>query len=119
MKNLISAAVLATGLLVSSGAWAEDTHSGNAFLKACTDKKHGEQMLCIGYIVGISQGLVNTQTFADKDKFSPICIPEKKVSMGQRKDIFIKYMKEHPEKRHWVGMSLFIMAMREAFPCPK
>jgi hypothetical protein len=118
MRKLISAAVLATGLLVSSGAWAaEDPHSGNALLRTCTDEDFGESMLCLGYVFGVSQGL--QAVISQPGKTPTVCIPETQVSIGQRRDIFVKYMKSHPESRHLIGISLYFNAMREAFPCPK
>jgi hypothetical protein len=42
--------------------------------------------------------------------------PEK-GSLGQVVDVFIKYLREHPEQRHFTAHTLVLLSMTEAFPC--
>ena len=46
-----------------------------------------------------------------------ICFGENKVTLGQVKDIVLKYLDAHPEKRHIPASSLIRFALLENFAC--
>lgn len=39
------------------------------------------------------------------------------MTTGQLQQIFLKYLKEHPERLHYTGLFLAVVAFKEAFPC--
>ncbi len=45
-----------------------------------------------------------------------ICPPTSSTS-GQDQDIFLNYLRNHPEERHLTAAELFHTSMQEAFPC--
>jgi len=100
---------------------------GNDYLKICenptTDMSKG---LCLGWFAGLYNGLqLGTWAFVGPeeapDGYNPlepygVCIGEG-VQNGQVMDIFVKYLKDHPEQRHYTSSSLFVTSLSEAFPC--
>lgn len=67
--------------------------------------------ICSGYIIGTLdtvEGLLEDKKLA--------CVPPG-VTKGQVRDIVIKYIEQHPEYRHFVGMNLVVLAVGSAFPC--
>jgi hypothetical protein len=114
MKRLFLAALLAVTV---SPALAEDYGTGNIVLDFCSRAGDSGDLFCSGYVLGANQGMEALEVIAGADNFVPPCIPDG-VSVAQRKDIFLKYLKQYPEERHMKGLVLYIMALRTAFPCP-
>lgn len=44
------------------------------------------------------------------------CLPSG-VTTGQVRDIWIKYMQDHPEARHISAELLYLASMKEVYPC--
>jgi hypothetical protein len=44
------------------------------------------------------------------------CVP-KNAALHQYGDVVEKYLREHPQHRHFSASSLIMKALREAFPC--
>lgn len=100
---------------------------GNDYLRMCenptTDMTKG---LCAGWFAGLLNGLqLGTWAFVAPDPipgdYNPlepygICGDEN-VTNGQLMDVFLKYLKDHPEQRHYTSSSLFTASLAEAFPC--
>jgi hypothetical protein len=108
------------GLLISGSAMAaENIHSGNFMHKHCTAgaKKYHSRGVCLGFLIA-SQTYLLLLNGAKIENFQPLCISDN-VTGGQLKDIFIKYLEDHPELRHHASTILFVNAMRGAFPCKK
>jgi hypothetical protein len=130
MKKLIGCAAATLALLAVLGGpkflLAAEPHttlyglklSGNQFLTRCQSELFFSQGMCIGYLTGISDGLalVNTFTKGTKNIWAPICMPEK-VPVSQLRSVILKYLKDHPERRH-EGITILVTdAMRKAWPC--
>lgn len=97
--------------LVSEGSQAAfDT--GNSLLSDCESKKSDSDWgYCIGYIIGsfdMSEG-------RELNGFR-YCAP-KTLTKGQVRDVTIKFLQGNPKERHFVGSSLVIAALADAFPC--
>ena len=45
------------------------------------------------------------------------CIPNR-VTDRQTTDVVVRYLKEHPEQRHYAAANLVAETLAEAFPCP-
>lgn len=82
---------------------------GNALFDACSDDGsdyHAGQ--CLGYVTGVFDSFDGRY----------VCAP-KSVTAGQATDIVVKYLTDHPEKRHELASFLVASALMDAFPCKK
>ncbi len=118
-KHVIILGVLT---IISLALIATDTRAGwingNELYKKCTVKESSElyfmdSSYCLGYIMAV------TEVYLSSGKFYKIsCIPGE-VDPGQLKDILVKYLRDHPEKRHLSGYALIMESQVAAFPCNK
>ena len=46
-----------------------------------------------------------------------ICFPRGAVSVEQMRQVFLRYMRKHPEKWHLKGIVLTVLALSDAWPC--
>ena len=70
---------------------------------------------CAGYIMGVidsHNGAVGTEKMSEPY----FCVPDE-VSRGELIDIALKYVEEHPERRHFGGATLIWMALVFEYPC--
>lgn len=90
--------------------------SGSAFLSRCggSDESASMRGTCLGYVIGVDQGFTLSRDIANLD---PVYCTPQGVSFGQIAAIFIKYIKDHPEKLHLEARALEITSLIEAFPC--
>ena len=65
--------------------------------------------LCTGYITGVAD-IMSTN--------DDICLP-KNGTIQQIVDIVVKYLSDHPQKRHYSASSEAGVALMQAFPCSK
>jgi hypothetical protein len=63
--------------------------------------------MCLGYVAGVSDAL---------EEVNQIC-PPKGVNVRQIIDLIVKYLSDHPEKRHYDAASEAGLALMDAFPC--
>jgi Rap1a immunity proteins len=108
MKRL---AIIATALLLSAGGAAAENQNGNELLTECTAQDTTLQM-CIAYIRGARDMLDALQLAGSGQR----CIPQL-ATLGQVKDVVVRYLRQHPEERHYWRATLIIAAVREAW-CP-
>jgi len=110
-------------LLVSGPVWAAkkdvDFSSGNYWYKKCSSDDMTDKFYCIGYLRGLSEGLQLLEgsymkIYGAYRKVAPFCVPKGAV-LGQRMEIFKKYLQDHPEKRHKRASVLYSLAIRKAF----
>ena len=103
-------------LAVSPAAAQErDISAGNHWLQQCTS---ADDLLCLVFIMGLHDGITVGALAGSGDLNRQMyCVDG--VNNGQRKDVFVKYLRAHPETRHEIASVLFYQAMREAFPCAK
>jgi Rap1a immunity proteins len=69
---------------------------------------------CSGYL----KGIIDSEAYMSSTVLKGRCLPED-VTYGQAEAIFLKYLRDHPEKLHLHLPGLFLDAMKEAFPCSK
>ena len=115
MKRIILAALV--GVLVSGPVNAQSGFTGNVMHEACKAPEDSDvYLLCGTYISGVAHILLNREFYT---KILPkICIPPG-VTNGQIIDITKKFLREQPEMRDAVAGGIVIIAVAEAFPCPK
>lgn len=108
MKRLVVTALICC----STPAFAQDSvvsyfKDGNQLLQNCDRSSDFDQGICAGYVIGAVDGLS-----AKVGK-----IPDG-VTIGQMKDVIIKYLVDHPESRNSPAASLVYLAVLEAWPKP-
>ncbi|MEA9426253.1 Rap1a/Tai family immunity protein [Aeromonas caviae] len=95
--------------LLYSACVSAGFNDGNALFNACSNGdgyfKEGQ---CLGYVTGVFDSYEDTY----------ICAPNH-VTAGQAKDIVVKYLAEHPGKRHEPAAFLVGLALMDVFPCKK
>jgi Rap1a immunity proteins len=116
-------ATLAISLIIAvifnpSPAYA-NWKDGNQIYENCNAEKddvvyHQNYAACLFYILGVVDALqLGKSLYKNDDIF---CIPEN-VRAGQLSAIVLKYLKDHPEERHWSASALVALALKGAFPC--
>jgi hypothetical protein len=120
MNRLIAAVVLM--FAVAGPVRAGSFVNGNELLGRCTSESGFDSGLCRGYLQGIVDASVALATWEfkqdDGGRRPGTCLPND-VTVGQVVDVWLKYAKEHPEKRHLAAASLTLNAFEDAWPCPR
>jgi hypothetical protein len=113
-KTFAIIAVLAT--ISGSGEVTANNHfySGHYWLPQCeklTDK-------CLGLVMGLSSGLELGIYASGNNALHGYCRPDT-LNFAQELDIFVKYMKSHPQELHMKATLIYVVSMAHAFPCNK
>lgn len=97
--------------------------NGNLLLESCRDSTRGGANVCLGYVQGaidtilLFKGLAVRATQSDTPVLAGWgCFPAG-VTAGQGRDIIVRYLESHPERRHISGATQVYIALSEAFPC--
>ena len=117
MRKIFSAAVLATGLLVSSGAWAKTPMTVQDYMTACA-KSNSLEMFCAGVVSGIQSVMSLNSQFVGEDDMPRLCQPLT-ATPGQFIQIFLNWAKDNPKQWQEDGKIAMMVAFQETFPCPK
>jgi hypothetical protein len=112
MRMIIAALVIAFGV---SGGVKAGRFDGNTLQEWCTSSDRWGMGACRGYIAGARDMLLDWKNNITEN-WSVVCEPEG-VTAGQAAAVVIKWLNEHPEKRHEGAQMLVFMALNEAFPC--
>jgi hypothetical protein len=92
---------------------------GNKLYEECTTPKsrsthYQDSASCISFVLGVSD--MNGLMAPLRDVEPLFCVPQTATS-GQLKDITVKYLENHPERRHGLAAGEVMMALRQSFPC--
>jgi hypothetical protein len=98
-------------LIATSAISGSTFYTGNELYGKGESSNQNDKTFALGYIAGVSDVLVG-------DDMLKTCVPEN-VTVGQMRDIVIKYLKDNPEKRHFTAHSNVGVALFKAFPCRK
>jgi hypothetical protein len=116
-----AAAGIAMLITICAGARAKEQPMVTAYLTRnrlfdqCSAPSDDFRILqCYSYISGAIDGAAALAI--DAGHAPPEC-PPNGVTKGQLKDIVLRYLKGHPEKRHLQAASLVIASVGEAFHC--
>lgn len=82
---------------------------GNKLYEYCQSNEFG----CILYIQGVVDGQLAAISATTRDV--AYCIPQGSTA-GQVKDIVVKFLSDHPERRHLMGGVLVANALSNAWP---
>lgn len=136
IRSLLIIVMLVMVLAGRAEAGSGHIDFGGEFLSFCGENKisQGREMWCAGYLEGIPHGK-NLGTFiADAEKLGEDEALEEFDTNRERKCsfwtppgvnrrqirlIFLKYLRDHPEKLHFATSRLFYDALMEIFPCQK
>jgi hypothetical protein len=99
-------AIVGFSLLICLSASAQ-FKSGNKLLEQIRGS-HGEQMLALGYITGVSDTLSG----------ATVCLPSE-LTAGQAMDITKKYLEDYPAVRHMAADAIINRALSVIWPCAK
>src|ERR1700730_4518099 len=119
MRGIALAAItlVLTASQVSTPQQSPDIRNGNGLLEACASDEGGlDSGLCIGYIEGATDGLNVANDVLERRYGVPrsFFVPAGST-IGQRRDIVIKYLKGNPDKRHNESALLIGLALHEAW----
>jgi len=108
--------------VTNSSTFAEtigDAHlaSGNDLLSFCASPSALQQSACLGYIVGISDAVINTD-IAGKAGAKRSCA-SKSVSGGDRAGKVVSWLGQHTERLNETAATLVLAALIKAYPCTK
>lgn len=76
-----------------------------------------KKLYCSGYVSGFIDGMVVTGPFRNGPNF--ICLPRSGVTSEQVIGVYVKYLREHPERLQQSGRVLLYASLRHAFPCKR
>ena len=81
--------------------------TGNDLWEPC-QQATGNGSLCLAYVAGIAEAL---------ELEGKICLSHRNVTYDQVTDIVVKYLRDHPEERHYDAARLFGSVLKNTFPC--
>lgn len=122
-KFLVLIAIFFIQITATNVFAAVQNMDGKYFLKTCTatppsptlSKATIEGVHCVGYIRGFISALQFEQHSRVIPNMAMVCLPN--ITYGQARDVFIKYLRAHPDTLDQDGGSLFFVALHEAYPC--
>lgn len=85
-------------------------YTGNKLSELCS---YTDLDPCTTYILGVVDGQNAAVTATSRDV--AYCIPET-ASSGQIRDVVLKYLRDHPERRHIIAGTLIANALADAWP---
>lgn len=89
--------------------------TGNDLYAQCEKSDAIRRVECAAYVTGIADVLAAGNVVNGGYK---ACF-ETSMTKGQLADTVLKFLGEHPEKRHLMAIGLVAEALWRAFPCPK
>jgi len=105
---------------------ANENYDGNEFLSKCSsavklldnEKLSNSEMQdaewCLGYVEGIADGI---EIVSETSKSARLYCMAEDVTTGQGVRVFVKWLRDHPEKLHNSGRILVVASFVNAFPC--
>jgi hypothetical protein len=104
---------LLTGVSANAGIKGEYS---NELLRDCTAPLSGTftSGFCLGYLKGAAE---MSRLRANVPLLPAVCVPDA-LTVGQVRNLVVRYMEEHPEELHYASIYLVHNALEEAFPCP-
>lgn len=91
--------------------------TGNRLYEDCRAANYFNRGYCGGYVTGIVDTIEAMQARGVLPA-DALCIPEQ-ATKGQLADTVLKYLEQHPERRHLEAGSLIPEALNRAFPCAR
>ena len=86
---------------------------GNKLLQVCQSEDSADVMWCAGYISAAASAAQSDWVLQNSNL--KVCLPSS-VTLKQLIDMAVKYLKDHPEKRHYDAFAL-VVASWSPFAC--
>lgn len=121
MKIIVMAILLL--LMTSTPDQASAIERAEELVRKCiadvsNPKEAFDRIHCSSYIGGILDAYSAISDLYPQSKF--ICLPKQTgISVDQAINIFIRWVKDHPDKHHLPARSAVLISLRDAFPCKK
>ena len=114
-RRLVLTGAVASLILSLVGlAQASDEKSGTHWLRKCTNPEPVLQIECTIYVQAVVEyDEVRANMLGDKQY---IC-REKDMTIGQSREVVIKFLRERPQELHRPFALLAHLALEAAFPC--
>jgi hypothetical protein len=120
-------AIFTTAIALSFTPNANAQKTGHDVLRECrlvvqdrqpdTIEESIDTILCSGYVSGLND---MSQLMLGLSKVKIFCIPQKETpKTGQVVGIFAKWLAVNPTALHERARRLFLVAMKDAYPCEK
>jgi len=107
MKRIMLGIIVALMVAVTGGpAWGQTTALN--LRDICKQNASACEMWVDGFLHGLGVPSLYRRL---------ICLPEG-VTVGQAKDVIVRHINDHPDKRHQQAGVEAAGALQEAFPCP-
>ncbi len=90
--------------------------TGNGLLDTCRDNEHWPLTVCLAFIHGTASAVQGALYLAKAP--ARFCAPAG-VTMGQDRDVVVRWLEKNPAQRHGDAAPLVIAALQDAFPCQK
>jgi hypothetical protein len=95
--------------------------TGNQLLRKC--QSENEKLSCTDYIIGAADMVGALQGALDRDeksywKYQAVCLPLQ-VDSGQVRDVVVKYLVDHPERRDQPASQMVLIALIATWGCPR
>ena len=115
VSMLVRKTVLAAAFAISSSPTLANYLTGKDLYADCS-KPQGSfsQGFCSGYVSGVVDAIEYYQVSKGAEK--SVCVP-KEASIGQVKEIVVRFLTQHPDPRNNTASSLVSDALRNTFPC--
>jgi hypothetical protein len=123
MTKTLACIFLFLGSSVMVCAQNDDTtinfyETGNEFLRLCeAPTSHELSLACTAYVHGVTQGANAAYQISSVPLKHPLFCFAPTVTLGQVKNVVIKFVKTNPEKANDPTELLIIRATSDAFPC--
>ena len=98
----------------SQSGWAAFL-TGNKLLEFCESDDYVNVGHCLGYLGSAKD---THQVLVEWGYLPPQMCVHPDATLGQLRQVVLKYFKEHPQELHFAAGSLVLNALGEAFPCP-
>jgi len=126
MKYLLPAFIVITLSVTGLNAQtAQGLVTGADWVKACQEPQPGKPVTdalviarssyCVGFITGVFMTNGMAKQMNGKQL---ICIPSA-ITVDDARKIFLKFMKDHPEKAQEPGPGLLLASLALGFPCAR
>jgi len=121
MRKIFLVVLILTGLAsvqANAAPSMQGYFDGNRLYSDC---KNESDTMAQGFCVGYVSGLVDLDlVYASMiEGYRPQYCLRSSVNPMQLKDLVIQYLEANPEQRQYPAASSVIMALKNAFPCPK
>jgi hypothetical protein len=98
-------------LLLATRAQADEL--ADTFHKSCA----AAPAPCVLYVRGFMEGFTLGRVMGRGLKGDILCVPEAATSQHGL-DVFLRYLRDHPEERHKQVAALLFTALESGWPCP-